>query len=363
MGARTRRQHVVSNFYLKAFADSSQRLQQVNLPGDHVACVSTSDASVAKDFYTLELSDGTETDAIEQAFGVIESPAAAALTQLLEEGFPLSAAVREAWASWCALQYLRSPSVRAAQTQINAEFIRLIVGASGKEQLRQHIEAAEGMPLSDVNLEIEWRDLTREGGPNIQDDKLQHVVTIMDLLPGLTVRMMRSAWSLITFDRRCLAVSDHPVVLIARRDHPPFMGLGIANAAGCVVPLSRNRCLYMHFDDESGADVTIPGTTVLWREIVERQIESARRFIYHHPEDSLADFELGSPRNREIGPVGSHLIAAEGLFSNLTDSERRSMSESQARIDRAMGVDKSDGISLTNVAWPIPGRHPPLRMP
>lgn len=67
MTKHIRRQHVVSKFYLKGFADEAGQLRRVYLPGDRSHLMATSDATVVKDFYTVTLPDGSESDMFERS--------------------------------------------------------------------------------------------------------------------------------------------------------------------------------------------------------------------------------------------------------------------------------------------------------
>jgi hypothetical protein len=46
----TRRQHTVSKFYLKGFADDRDQISRITLPGEQRIKLSVNDATVIKDF-------------------------------------------------------------------------------------------------------------------------------------------------------------------------------------------------------------------------------------------------------------------------------------------------------------------------
>ncbi|XVV02508.1 DUF4238 domain-containing protein [Actinosynnema sp. CA-248983] len=112
MAKHTRRQHIVSQFYLKGFANERDVLRRVVLPGDKVHPISTSDATVINDFYTITMPDGSQSDMFERAFAKIEQSAAEALRAMLGGKWPLVGDDRAALASWIALQYLRAEHIR-----------------------------------------------------------------------------------------------------------------------------------------------------------------------------------------------------------------------------------------------------------
>jgi len=119
MTFRTRRQHVVSRFYLNGFANADQRVARVELPGDVTQVLSTGDAGVIKDFYTITLPDGTKSDFFERAFGEVESLAAEAPRAITSDTWPVTDEHRASLAGWVALQHLRSEDVRAGQPHLN----------------------------------------------------------------------------------------------------------------------------------------------------------------------------------------------------------------------------------------------------
>lgn len=235
---RVRRQHVVSRFYLKGFANGGSRVRRVTLPGKPSHFLSTGDASVIKDFYTITLPDGTQSDMFERAFGEVEGAAAVALRALLDGTWPITGDQRVALATWIALQHLRAEDVRAAQGSMNAQIIRLIVGASGKQALRELIEQAESREISEAELDREWADITKPGGPDLIPDVKQHIKILMDLLPGTAAYLHDCHWTLLRFPYQSIVTSDHPVSLVVGDDHPEWSGVGIATAQLFLIPLS-----------------------------------------------------------------------------------------------------------------------------
>lgn len=154
--------------------------------------MSTGDASVIKDFYTVTLPDGSPSDIFEKAFSEIEESAAEAFRRILSGSWPIDGEHREALATWIALQHLRSEDVRSSQGNFQAEMIRLIVGVSGKEALRSVIQQAESRAVSDEELDWEWRDITKPGGPDLVPDANQHVRLLMGLLAGTSAYLRDS---------------------------------------------------------------------------------------------------------------------------------------------------------------------------
>jgi hypothetical protein len=360
----TRRQHTVSKFYLKGFADDNDQISRIALPGEPRITLSIGDASVIKDFYSVELPTGERSDMFEQLFAQIEGPASGVLAATLGGKWPLSTEEKEQLGTWIALQQLRGEEVRAGQNHISAEFIRLVIGASGKEPLRRHIEAAEGRTVNDEELDAEWRDITKPGGPTLAPDPAEHVRTIVELAPGLAAYLRDSHWTLHRFQRRALVTCDHPVSM-AQADREPWEGVGLATADIFSIPLSRRIGLTIQprhrleqFTTDTGSvpDFAIDGTTATANSINQQTVREARRYVYLHPADVLdARIRLPEPTttSRMVASNIDNLISEEGLFPLQTYSGRRPQTPRDA--------DTSDGITLADVPWPIPRRIYPAR--
>ena len=363
---RVRRQHVVSRFYLNGFASDVGRIRRVALPGEPAHVLSTGDASVIKDFYTITLPDGTQSDMFEKAFGEVEGPASEALRKLLGGTWPITGDHRAALATWIALQHLRAEDVRASQGSMNAQFIRLIVGTAGKQALRALIEKAESRDVPDAELDREWADITKPGGPDLIPDVKQHIKILMDLLPGMAAYLHDCHWTLFRFTRRSMVTSDHPVSLVVGDDHPEWSGVGIATAELFLIPLSRRIALTIQPHDRFPSlppgldrvpDFQHDGTTQIANSINQQTVLGARKYVYHHPEDSpLKRLHLPEPEH-SLGPSMSdvsHLIREEGLFSDMTDEQRKDW----GRMSPHSGEGR--GVSIRDLPWPIPGRRQPV---
>ncbi|WP_147794215.1 DUF4238 domain-containing protein [Cellulomonas sp. Y8] len=341
-----RRQHTVSKFYLKGFAAEEKTLTRLVLETGKSHPISVNDATVVKDFYSVE-DEGHLDDFFERRFAEIEDPAAIALRHAIDLAWPLAPREREAMATWIALQHLRGHALRDATTEIQSLMYQLLVGSAGKRALRQHIERAENTPCSPARVDAEWDDLTQPGGTRIRPDARDHLRLIVDLLETTRERLSNHRWALQVFDRRTLLTADHPVSLVAAEDHPSWQGVGIANAGGFVLPLSRRRSLVIVPSAHPQRDVLGPGTTHLAREINALTLQTARRHAYHHPADAtLAALPTRwTPRTRELHPdFGDDFINPD-----------RELTETSP-VDQGR-VDLGAGVTLADLPWPIPGRQ------
>lgn len=361
MAKRVRRQHVVPRFYLNGFANDAGRVRRVTLPGEPAHVLSTGDAGVVKDFYTVTFPDGTQSDMFEKAFSEVEGPASEAFRAILAGEWPPSEDHRAVVATWVALQHLRGEDIRAHQGQMSGEFIRLVVGTAGKAALRELIEQAEARVVSDDELDAEWQDITKPGGPDLEVEVHEHMRLLMSLLEPTAAYLHDCHWVLHVFSRRSIITSDHPVSLIVDENYPEWQGIGIATADLFLVPLARRAALAIQprgrlrerYGDDRFPDYRNNGTTRLANSINQETAARARRYLYHHPDDSPLDRLYLPEPDTKAGPQmsgGSDLIREEGLFSDSPRSKRPPSSD-------LPGPSSDRGVSIRDLPWPIPGRR------
>lgn len=356
-----RKQHIVSKFYLKGFTDSSNQLRRLVLPGDHSHLISADKATVITDFYTLTLEDGQVSDYFERAFAKIEEPASRILKSVTEgRSWPLSQDDKDEFAVWIALQYLRSEGIRTQVTNMDSLIIRLMVGTSGKAALRQHIEKAEGQVISEDRLAFEWEELTKEGGPTLMPDPETHLRMLTDFLEPTAAMFASKQWSLNEFQSESLVTGDHPVSLVAAPDHPRYMGVGLATAAGYSLPLSRKVGLFIGASPEL-PDLRGPGNALLAKATNQQTILNSRKCLYYHPDDesTVRELHLPEPKTREVDSPGNGFVKEEGFFGHLSDDELED-------LPAPLRADDDESFSLDDLHWPIPRRvvtwagQPPL---
>lgn len=346
---RARRQHVLSKFYLRGFAEDGQ-LTRVPTDGGSPHAISLNDATVVRDFYSVETDEGELSDYFELAFAGVEQKAAPVLAAVLDGQWPLDCKSKEALATWIALQYLRTEAIRNSQTQIAAMLTRLVVGASGKKALRVRIERAEGNTISDARLDAEWADLTKRGGPTVAPDVDAHIRTILELTPPTAALLAHSQWSLDVFRRKVLLTSDHPVILVPEPGHPANFGVGLANAGAYGLALSRSLGLVIMGPNYVLPDMRVPGSTALARALNAGAILNARKAVFHHPDDAhLLDGVTLRPRIEEIEMGGGdHFVQEQGFFAGVEP-------DAFDAIRSAEGG--GEGMTLADLEWPIPGRR------
>jgi hypothetical protein len=136
-----------------------------------------------------------------------------------------------------------------------------------------------------------------------------HMQHLADLLPRVTQSLLDRSWLLTVYERKALATSDHPVYVVPNEELTRMgMGTGIENATVIHAPLTRRHSLAMYQPSAVptqlaalGRDIRWPGVTATALYSNSCAVNSARRFLFHHPDDApLAGFDLPQPRGREV---------------------------------------------------------------
>lgn len=298
---RARRHHTVPRFYLERFASSRGRLIRVPLDGKPPHPIAATDATVHKDFYTATLADGSESTFFETALGEIEGMAATAFRRLIDERiWPMSSQDRETIALWTAAQHLRSPASRQASSEVQDTVFKLHVAFGGKRALRAQMELG-GRPVSDQELDGAWAEISDFDSYAVEPHPNDHLRSIRNLIERAATSFLARRWNVFHFERKTLATSDTPVVLVPAEDHEPWRGIGFVTAGAIFVPLSRRTALLMSAV-EPGEDNVVPPTAWFARLFNQATTWGARRALFHHPDDDpLAGLPLPPPRERETG--------------------------------------------------------------
>ncbi|MBX3438558.1 MAG: DUF4238 domain-containing protein [Planctomycetaceae bacterium] len=290
-----RRHHTVPQFYLRGFADNDQ-IATVRLPGDQRFVQSVKDASVTKNFYSVEGHLGGE-DVIEKELSKIEGAVAAILKKIVAGSWPLDPDDRMSLGFFVALQATRVPVQRRSMEGMAAQIMRLQIGAGGKDSLRKRLEE-QGGEVDDELVENVWDLATQPGGPRLQMSNEGHIKHMVELAESLVKYVVGRPWVLVQFDRRSIFTSDSPVGLIPHPKDEPWRGVGYMTAWGITFPLTRKLGLLMG-NPEALIDGRIPvervhqgdvdrtqfGSTALEKLFNGTTVMNASEWLFHHPDD------------------------------------------------------------------------------
>ncbi|MEV7039185.1 DUF4238 domain-containing protein [Amycolatopsis sp. NPDC051061] len=241
-------------------------------------------------------------------------------------------------AAWIALQLLRGTSVRNRMNEMASHALLLEVILGGRTRLREVLSAA-GEPVGEEAVNREWIGFFKN--PIRAEVRANHHMQhLANMLPRVTQSLLDRSWLLTVFERKTLATCDHPVHVVPNEDLTQTgRGTGIENAPVIYVPLTRRHSLAMYLPSAwppplaaRGRDVRWPGVAATALYSNSCTVNSARRFLFHHPKDTpLAGFDLPQPREREVA------VNAQ-LWGWLDEDDR------QVLLDAGFGPDDLDAL-------------------
>ncbi|MCF2588520.1 DUF4238 domain-containing protein [Brevibacterium sp. UCMA 11752] len=317
--------HYVPQGYLRGFATDQARLRVVPLDRSRQPYTpSVKNVAAQNHFHTVGEFD--EPDAFEKALSELEGRALGIIRGFANGEFPPSEENRWAFSHYTALQSVRGPDTRRTTEHIWATMVRLEVGAGGRKNVGVWIRDNLGFDPTPEQEDRIWDEATQPGGPPIGFSNLAHIQNAVETAIELTSYLATRPWALVRFDRRSLITSDAPVSLVRRPDDEPWEGVGFATAGGVTFPLTRKLGLLMSDPmatlDGGGADDPRvqqlremvlagridriqPGTTAMEKLFNLQTAESAREYVFHHPEDEpYVPVNLPEPDLVNIKPMG-----------------------------------------------------------
>jgi hypothetical protein len=196
-------------------------------------------------------------------------------------------------------------------SEIGTDLLNLEVITGGTARLRNMLRDI-GEPDDDESVARKWISLFAEPLA-VRANANHHLTHIANMLPRVTESLLHRWWVLTSFERKGLASCDQPVHIVPNeRDLALGMGTGIETADQIHVPLTRRLSLGMARRDAIpsvlaalNGDVRQPGVSKVALYCNSCTVNSARRVIFHHPDDQpLAGLDLHPPRTREVGSDG-----------------------------------------------------------
>ncbi|CEA07766.1 hypothetical protein BN1051_01089 [Arthrobacter saudimassiliensis] len=318
--------HYVPQGYLRGFAAGKNQIRVTPLDSNR-SPFTASVKKVAAQTHFHTVAGAKEPDGFEKILSAVEGDAIGIIRRMEKGEFPLPEEDRTALSFYFALQAVRGPDTRKTIETLRAKLIRVEVGAGGRKNLKTWIKRNLGFEPTQEQEQLIWEEATQPGGPQLTFPVSVHIDHMVSTAEYLTKYLLTRPWCLVRFDRRSLITCDAPVSLIRNPNDDSWMGVGVGfgTAWGISVPISRKLGLLMsdptvminHLEAQdpklqeirdlvvSGrADRTEAGTTAMERLFNEHTAESAREYVYCHPDDAqFIPSELHEPTliNADIG--------------------------------------------------------------
>ncbi len=298
--------HFVPQGYLRGFATEQDRVTVFPLDSSRPSfTASVKNVAAQTHFHTIP--GAAEPDGFEKILSGVEGEAMAIIRRMEAGEYPLTEQDRMSLSYYLALQAVRGPDTRKTIERLQAKMVRVEVGAGGRENVTHWIKKNLGFDANEAQAQRIWDEATQPGGPPITISIIDHIKHMVETAEYLAKYLVTRPWSLIRFDRRSLITSDAPVSLIRNpNDDEPWLGVGFATAWGISFPITSKLGLLMSnpmaiVDRFDAGDPMIQevrtavvngrldrmesGTTAMERLFNEHTADSAREYIYCHPDD------------------------------------------------------------------------------
>lgn len=324
MGETKRRHHTVPNFYLKGFATAHRlpRIRAVDVHSGKRIVMSTGNATVQKNFYTLEGHPHGD-DVFEEILSDLEGTTAAVFKKVVSGIWPLDSEDRNILATFLVFQLLRGQDARTSLDQMHGTLMSAVITQLGEDGVRNNLAKA-GREVSDAAVKVLIKQAAQPDGLDVSITPLAHIENILDLVPSLIPYFVGRPWILFRFTSNKLLTCDTPISLISDEESTGFyQGVGLSNAWGISIPLTRDIGLLLGnpepvWDEEQargrrtkdqiaervatgGYDHEQVDSTEMAQLFNGHTLSNARSWVFHHPDDAdLVPDDLGTPRDREV---------------------------------------------------------------
>ncbi|WP_437746591.1 DUF4238 domain-containing protein [Sorangium sp. So ce1504] len=308
-----KRHHYVPEMYLKRFAARSgpkgtPRVKRIEakLGPDSGIVIGVHDAAVETDFYNIETDDPRRVHEAEHIIGVFETAAGYAFANLDRLGadyFP-DDLDRENLAMFMALQFVRGHDTGDFQTRLYTQTSRMImrIAASSPDYVRNFLKE-RGDDTSDEAV-AKTADAFRRAAKSLSvtphknetvEAMLKGPNDFMHYFFARTWIVVRSKFPFLTTDR--------PIALHKRRDaNDAWRGVGLETADKIVFVLDRHRALLMDHPESGSTENIIDVEPDFARRLNAFVANRARRWFFHHPDDSPLDGVPFNPNPNTPGP-------------------------------------------------------------
>lgn len=304
-----RRHHLVPQMHLRRFANSDEQLVAVARDLSKRIATSVANVAVEKDFYAVETVTGPSME-VERVLSKVEGDAEAVIQKILVGGFPLAMAEKEALAYFVAFQWLRGRDQRDSLEDMMSHLRKLFMMNLTRRQIREGLEAVEGHPPSDEEVESMVTYFSNPENYEYEFSANHTIEAMLENVTGLANIAFARTWQVVRFPSDCLLTSDAPVSLWSPRSERQgfFSGVGFGTAKEVRLPLDRRHALVLAWDATKGEvlrDLPLTHANALNHSTAS----NGYRWVFHHPDDRPLD-------SLELPPPGKKFVM-EGLFSRI----------------------------------------------
>jgi hypothetical protein len=245
---RPKRHHYLPQFYLDGFTRDGLFWLFDRKKGEFRKQTPINTA-VESGFYTVRMSDGTDSDAVEETLATIEGVVKPAVDRL-DAAESISDEDRRSTAAFIATLYLRTPGFRrnhdAAHETMMKRTMQILYSDPGAAAARLECMKAAGEDVGGLTPEKIMEAAKNADDYSIELPPEQSIQSMLSLLPKIGTLLADMRWTIAHAPaNKVFVASDEPFVLIPPPDYRPgVQGLGIASPGTTkVIPLSQRICV------------------------------------------------------------------------------------------------------------------------
>jgi hypothetical protein len=243
--AVARNNHYVPQLYLGAWANKNGAVRYFDLERKKAYPKNIEKVAVARDFYTVEMKDGEDSDVWERLLAYIEGESNEPLERARDGAWPLSPDDRFILANFIAVQLGRGPDMRKMANDATTQVMNMIaqMKAQHPESVRADMERELGRSVTDDEVARQVEDFA-EGG-YVAELHNNHFLEVFPVCEQIAQVVFGMRWTLLTAarDARRFVTSDRPIAMHRPPGYSDFLGVGLQTAAYVTLPLSPRRCL------------------------------------------------------------------------------------------------------------------------
>lgn len=202
-----RRHHTVPRFYLRRFA-KGDKIAAIHRPTARTFKMTTKDASVRKNFYTVEGLGEERRYAVEQFLGRFEGDAAPALIRMTSPGgFPVSEQDRIAISAFLAFQIARGKKPRDTSEDALEHLGKMALAMSKPAPLVDLLRSKLGHEPTqkEINEQVGMMD---PSGLGLTIPRNDHIKNMLEAVPDIVPILANRNWQMIRFVARSVITSD-----------------------------------------------------------------------------------------------------------------------------------------------------------
>lgn len=301
--SQPRKHHYCPESYLEGFTEDARRdgvLWVFDRSKSQIRKSKPKNEAHQRDFYRMDLEDGSDPFALEKDFSAIEGGAKTAIDHILSNRKLPGVKEMEYLLSFVGLLAVRTPSYRKKIGGFNEDVAKMVMDVACADEKRFEITKnrliAEGRDVSDVSYE-DMREFIDGDKYTVETHQNEHLTTMLTSASTITDCLLPRNWTVVLANGGEFICSDNPVGL--NWSNPPkgvwqSPGFGLEGTE-VTIPLSKGVALIGTFENLGYEAATLDAAGVAT--FNNKSIMRAERYIYG-PRD---DFEWRQEDGKVVG--------------------------------------------------------------